>query len=182
MTTSSASGNASIGPGAALPAYEIDVDPEKMKTMAAILADPNPIHFDTRATAELGMGDRPINQGPLNMGYVMTMLASFAGGRDRIRHFRVRFLGNVYGGDRVRAEGEIVAIHDQNPRPVIGDAAKEPVGGGASEGDRGLCAGMRWAECEVRLVVLDPAGGEPRPVLAGTALVLLPENPSEREA
>lgn len=140
----------------ALPAYEIDVDPEKMKTMAAILADPNPIHFDTRATAELGMGDRPINQGPLNMGYVMTMLAEYAGGRERVRRFRVRFLGNVYGGDRVRAEGEIVEVRVEGSD--------------------------RYAECDVRLVVVDPAGGEPRPVLAGTATLLLgPGSPAAGE-
>ena len=42
------------------------------------------------------MGDRPVNQGPLNMGYLMTMLARWAGGRDRVLDFRVRFLGNVW--------------------------------------------------------------------------------------
>lgn len=135
-------------PPITLPAYEIDVDPEKMKTMAAILADPNPIHFDTRATAALGLGDRPINQGPLNMGYVMTMLAGYAGGRDRIVRFRVRFLGNVYGGDRVRAEGELTAIRTDQES-------------------------ARVADCDVRLFVLDPAGGSPRPALAGTATIRL---------
>ncbi|MGO3326615.1 MaoC family dehydratase [Gordonia sp. (in: high G+C Gram-positive bacteria)] len=91
---------------------EIAVDPARMKTMAALLADPNPIHWDTRAVAELGLGEAPVNQGPLNMGYIQTMLAEWAGGRDRICSFRCRFLGNVFGGQTVRAGAEVTGIED----------------------------------------------------------------------
>ena len=93
---------------------DIVVDPGRMKTMAALLADPNPIHWDTRAVAELGLGDAPVNQGPLNMGYIQTMLAEWAGGRDRIREFRCRFLGNVFGGQTVRAGAEVTGV-DNGP-------------------------------------------------------------------
>ncbi len=78
--------------------------------MAALLGDPNPIHWDTTVTAALGLGDAPVNQGPLNMGYVQTMLAEWAGGRRKIREFRVRFRGNVFGGQTVRAGGEVTAV------------------------------------------------------------------------
>ncbi|MGB6245679.1 MaoC family dehydratase [Gordonia sp. (in: high G+C Gram-positive bacteria)] len=88
------------------------VDAAPMKTMAALLADPNPIHWDARVVAELGLGDQPINQGPLNMGYIHTMLADWAGGRDRIREFHVRFLGNVFAGQTVRAGAELTAVRD----------------------------------------------------------------------
>lgn len=91
---------------------DVVVDVEKMKTMAALLEDPNPIHWDTRAVAELGLGDAPVNQGPLNMGYIQTMLAEWAGGRDRIREFRARFLGNVFGGQTVRAGAEVTGVQD----------------------------------------------------------------------
>jgi acyl dehydratase len=100
--------NATVG--SSLPVHEVLVDIQPMKTMAALLGDPNPIHWDTRALAALGMGDRPVNQGPLNMGYLMTMLARWAGGRDRILDFRVRFLGNVLAGDLVRAEGTVTGL------------------------------------------------------------------------
>ncbi|MGM7666527.1 MaoC family dehydratase [Microbacterium sp. A93] len=100
----------SITVGTELPVYEVLVDRQPMKTMAALLGDPNPIHWDPRATAELGMGDRPVNQGPLNMGYLMTMLTGWAGGRDRILSFRVRFMGNVLAEDRVRATGTVTAV------------------------------------------------------------------------
>lgn len=96
--------------GTTLPVYEVLVDRQPMKTMAALLGDPNPIHWDPRATAELGMGTRPVNQGPLNMGYLMTMLTGWAGGRDRIISFRVRFMRNVLADDRVRATGTVTAV------------------------------------------------------------------------
>jgi acyl dehydratase len=120
-----------IGIGTEIPPYEVpSVSAEKMKTMAALLADPNPIHWDTRATAELGLGNRPVNQGPLNMGYVMTMLGNWAGGRDRITTFRVRFLGNVLGGDRLRATGTVTAVRDDGGRRLADcDVALQVVGG-----------------------------------------------------
>jgi acyl dehydratase len=96
--------------GSALPVHEVLVDSRPMKTMAALLNDPNPIHWDPRAVAALGLGERPVNQGPLNMGYLMTMLARWAGGRERVLDFRVRFLGNVLAGDRVRAEGTVTGL------------------------------------------------------------------------
>lgn len=98
--------------GTELPSLELTVDPEKMKVMAALLADPNPIHYDPRSLAALGMDERPVNQGPLNMGYLQTMLTRWAGGRDRLLSFRVRFQGNVLAGDTVRASGTVTGLSD----------------------------------------------------------------------
>lgn len=116
--------------GTQIPELELTVDPEKMKVMAALLADPNPIHFDVRALAALGMDQRPVNQGPLNMGYLQTMLARWAGGRDRLLAFRVRFQGNVLAGDTVRAQGVVTAIHTtQRGRVATCDISLGVVGG-----------------------------------------------------
>lgn len=105
--------------GTKIPPYEVaSVSAEKMKTMAALLADPNPIHWDTRITGALGIGNRPVNQGPLNMGYIMTMLNKWAGGRDRIKNFRVRFLGNVLAGDHLRATGIVTAVRQEENRRI----------------------------------------------------------------
>jgi acyl dehydratase len=128
--------------GMQLPPLEVVARVEKMKTTAALLQDPNPIHFDVRAVQALGLGDRPVNQGPLNMGYVMNMLAAFTGSHDCLRRFRVRFLANVAAGDRVRATGVVTALR-------------------ASEGLSGYLA-----ECDVDLSIV---GG--RAVLRGTATV-----------
>jgi acyl dehydratase len=119
-----------VQPGATVPPLEVDVDPEKMKVMAALLADPNPIHFDTRALAALGMDQRPVNQGPLNMGYLQTMLARWAGGRDRLLSFRVRFQGNVLAGDRVGATGTVAEVRDtEQGRVATCEISLEVVGG-----------------------------------------------------
>lgn len=131
--------------GMEIPPWEVLVSAEKMKTTAALLADPNPIHFDVRAVRALGLGDRPVNQGPLNMGYVMNMLAAFTGSHDCLRRLRVRFLANVLAGDRVRATGVVTGLTEAPDR------------------------GGRWAECDVSLAVV---GG--RTVLRGTATVALP--------
>ncbi len=86
------------------------VDPDRMKTMAALLADPNPIHWDVDAVRSLGMGERPVNQGPNNMAYVANMLDAWAGGHQHLRMPRVRSLANVLGGDRVVAGGRVTAV------------------------------------------------------------------------
>lgn len=102
--------------GQALPSRVIDgVDSEKMKLLSALMRDPNPIHFDRNAIADLGMGDKTVNQGPSNMAYVLSMLGQWAGGSGRITHYRFRFLGNVFEGDRLEASGIVTALteHDQ---------------------------------------------------------------------
>lgn len=121
---------ADVQVGTELPPLELVVDGEKMKVMAALLADPNPIHFDTRALAALGMDERPVNQGPLNMGYLQTMLARWAGGRDRLLTFRVRFRGNVLAGDRVRATGTVTeVVETERGRVATCDISLEVVDG-----------------------------------------------------
>ena len=99
--------------GDELPRLVIEsVDAEKMKTMAALLGDSNPIHWHVDTVRDLGMGDQPVNQGPNNLGYVMNMLGDWAGGAERIQKIRVRFLDNVFAGDRLEAGGTVTAIGD----------------------------------------------------------------------
>ena len=68
--------------GDELPEWRLDhVSAEKMKLFAAILRDPNPIHFD-RSEVEKRTGSRRlINQGPINVGYVANMLVAWGGPR-----------------------------------------------------------------------------------------------------
>jgi acyl dehydratase len=97
--------------GTNLPSRTVpSVSGEKMKTMAALLADPNRIHFDVDAVRDAGMGDRVINQGPTNLAYVMNMLISWCGEVSQIRSINARFLGTVYAGDSVTAGGEVKEI------------------------------------------------------------------------
>lgn len=97
--------------GDAVPELEVDpVDPEKMKLMAAILRDPNPIHFDADRVRALGLGDRVVNQGPSNLSYVLNMVTRWAGGAQALRSVDMRFLGNVFAGDRVICEGTVAEV------------------------------------------------------------------------
>jgi acyl dehydratase len=93
------------------------VSAEKMKLMAALLRDPNPIHVDPEAVRALGMGDRVVNQGPTNQAYLVNMLLAFAGDPGAIRQLTVRFLGNVFAGDRVECRGRVTAV-DRGERLV----------------------------------------------------------------
>ncbi|EHK82468.1 MaoC family dehydratase [Saccharomonospora azurea] len=130
--------------GDSLPSWELpSVSREKMKTMAPLLADPNPIHFDTDVVRALGMGERPVNQGPNNLAYVMNMIAAWAGGQQYLRRIRVRFQGNVLGDDHVVARGTVTGLRSED--------------------------GCTLADCDVDLVVVN--GERTDVVLSGTATV-----------
>ena len=87
------------------------VDPARMKTMAAILRDPYPVHWDRDANQAIGLGGRVINQGPLNLGYIVNMLLAWAG-PSCVRRLTVSFGRPVLDGDRVTARGRVTAIDE----------------------------------------------------------------------
>jgi len=93
------------------------VDPNKMKTMAAILRDPYPVHWDKDANETLGLEGRVINQGPLNLSYVANMLIAWQG-PSCIKRLQARFLKPVLDGDTVIAAGKIIEIIDHKKARV----------------------------------------------------------------
>ena len=96
--------------GDPIPAWTMEcVTPERMKTVAAILRDPTPIHWDREATRALGFEGRLLNQSPINLGYVVNMLMAWAG-PTCIRRVRTEFPLPVFDGDRVTAGGIVTAI------------------------------------------------------------------------
>ncbi len=98
------------GVGDPLPEWVLEeVTPERMQVMAAVLRDPNPIHWDRAELVARGLPPRLINQGPINLGYVTNMLEAWAG-RGAIRRLEARFTSNVLEGDRVRAGGSVIAV------------------------------------------------------------------------
>ncbi len=122
------------------------VRPERMRTMAAILRDPNPVHWDRKAVAALpfGIGERTINQGPLGLSYMLNMLMDWAGPTS-VRRVTVSFPKVVLDGDHVTAGGRVTAIREED--------------------------GVRLADCDIWLA----REGE-SPSLEGTATVALPES------
>jgi 3-hydroxybutyryl-CoA dehydratase len=87
------------------------VSAQRMKRLAVVLDDPNPIHLDPAAVRALGMGDRVVNQGPANFAWVLDMLQEAVPGAE-IRELKVRLLANVFAEDRVIAAGRVEAVVD----------------------------------------------------------------------
>jgi acyl dehydratase len=98
-----------VAVGERIPEWVMEsVSAERMRTMAAILRDPNPLHWDRDAVAALplGLGRRTINQGPLGLSYMINMLHAWAG-PDCLRRIVMRFPQVVLDGERVIARGEV---------------------------------------------------------------------------
>jgi acyl dehydratase len=94
-----------------LPTLRIErVDPERMKVMALLLHDPNPIHFDPATVTSLGNDPRVINQGPISLGYVVTMLAGWLGDESGVTGIDCRYLANVRAEDTVVVGGEVLGV------------------------------------------------------------------------
>ena len=91
-----------------LPSWKLDqVDTGRMKTLALLLADPNPIHLDAAAARRLGVADRPVNQGPSTMAMGVNMLlAAFPGAW--LTGYRARLLGLVLAEDSLEGGGSVI--------------------------------------------------------------------------
>lgn len=97
--------------GTVIPPWTMEfVDPQRMKTMAAILRDPYEVHWDHEAIRPLGF-DRVINQGPLNLSYATNMLLAWQG-PSSVRRLNVRFTQPVFEGDHLVARGEVTGIEE----------------------------------------------------------------------
>lgn len=90
-----------------------NVLPERMRTMAAILRDPNPVHWDPASVEALGFGNHTINQGPLGLSYMMNMLHLWQGPRS-IRRIIMTFPQVVLDGDHATAHGEVTGLRQEN--------------------------------------------------------------------
>jgi acyl dehydratase len=104
-----------IQAGDKIPAWTMEsVSAQKMKTMAAILRDPNPLHWDRDSVASLPLqlGQRTINQGPLGLGYIINMLHSWQG-PDCLKRITMTFPGLVLDGDRVIARGNVTSVEGE---------------------------------------------------------------------
>ncbi|MGZ0177320.1 MAG: MaoC family dehydratase [Acidimicrobiales bacterium] len=99
-----------IESGTIIPPWRMaDVSPARMKTMAAILRDPYPVHWDRDAVAQLGRGQRVINQGPLNLSYITNMLMAWQGDTC-VRRLQVSFADPVLDHQDVTATGTVTSL------------------------------------------------------------------------
>jgi len=123
-----------IAVGDELPEWVMpQVRTEPMQTMAALLRDPNPVHWDRASTHSRGLDGRLINQGPINVGYLANMLMAWQG-PECIQRLRTQFPDRVLDGDEVRARGVVTDVDGDSAvcdvwlerpdgsRPVVGQA------------------------------------------------------------
>ncbi len=108
-----------VAVGDALPPWSLEaVTPERMRTVAAIFRDPNPVHWDRSFTASVGLEGRLVNQSPVNLGYIVNMLQAWAG-PESIRRLRVSFPLPVLDGDRVTAGGRVTSVLETDGRTRV---------------------------------------------------------------
>jgi acyl dehydratase len=104
--------------GDSIPGWTMEcVTPERMKTVAAILRDPTPLHWDRELTRKIGFEGKLLNQSPINLGYIVNMLTAWAG-PSCIRRIRTEFPQPVFDGDRVTAGGVVAATERDDETTV----------------------------------------------------------------
>ena len=102
-----------VKPGDQIPAWEMpSVSAARMRTMAAILRDPNPVHWDPKVVDKLGYGYHTINQGPLGLSYMLNMLHAWTG-PESIRRVVMRSPLVVLDGDHITARGEVTEVREE---------------------------------------------------------------------
>jgi acyl dehydratase len=97
----------------------VAVDADKIKIIALVLRDPNPIHFDVDAVREAGLGEREVNQGGVTMAYIVNMLAAWAGSRSAVRSIDCRFSANVFAGDEVLVAGTVTGVRSDDREHLV---------------------------------------------------------------
>lgn len=91
---------------------------ERMRTMAAILRDPNPVHWDVTSELPARFGGRTINQGPLGLSYMINMLHEWTGPTS-VRHINVRFPKAVLMDDFITARGQVTAVREEGGETLV---------------------------------------------------------------
>ena len=98
--------------GQAIPNRRVTVKREGMKSMAVMLRDPNPIHWDVDVLRALGMDQRPVNQGPTNLAYVWDALTDWTGSIGAVKGVSVRFISNALAEEELTSGGTVETIDE----------------------------------------------------------------------
>lgn len=90
------------------------VSAARMRTMAALLRDPNPVHWDRNVVNTIGLGKRTINQGPLGLSYMINMLHAWAG-ENSIKRIITRFPKPlILDDDKIISRGVVTEVREEN--------------------------------------------------------------------
>lgn len=147
-----------------------EVDPvrqDDMRVVAALLQDPNPIHWDAEAVSAAGLGNRTINQGVMNLSYLLRFVSASVSAEYRVERFRVRLTANVYESETVMCSAEAMTVDDPSGTAVLKISA--------AVGDRTVLVGT--ANLSAKIGSVDHLDGRTRAVTTPAA-----EHPTIRGA
>ena len=107
--------------GDKIPQWEMkSVSAQRMATMAAILRDPCPFHWDRDVVDKtFGIGKRTVNQGLIGIGYMINMLHSWSG-ENSVKGIKMGFpVPLVLDNDHVIAKGEVTAVRPDGKGQLV---------------------------------------------------------------
>jgi acyl dehydratase len=104
---------ADISAGDSIGTYVTEpIDGHRIKTVAALMRDPVPTHYDREVVKALGMGDgtKLVNQGLGDAAYLLELVHRFLDRRPSLRRYDIRILQLVFEGDQVRCSGSVASV------------------------------------------------------------------------
>lgn len=108
-----------------------EITMERVHRMMELMHDTNPVHDDPELVERRRLRG-PVNQGPANLSYVLTMLYAWAGPDLWLERYDFRFLDIVVPGDTVTASGTVTAATVDGDDAVVECAWQLDVEGGAT--------------------------------------------------
>lgn len=127
---------ADISPGESIGTYVTEpIDGLRIKTVAALMRDPVPTHYDRDIVKALGLGDgtKLVNQGLGDAAYLLELVHRFLDRRPCLRRYDVRILQLIFEGDQVSCSGSVASVD-----PVARTATLELEG--RIDGERAMVA------------------------------------------
>ena len=105
--------------GYELPSLTIGpIDRLNLIRMALFLHDANPAHLDRVYAQESGLKD-VIQQGPLNVAYLIQMLMEWAGPEARLIDVSMRFRANAHPGETLESRGKVLDRYQDGPHDCV---------------------------------------------------------------
>lgn len=94
------------------------IDRLSLVRMALFLHDANPAHLDRGYAKESGLKD-VIQQGPLNVAYLIQMLVEWAGPDARLVDTSIRFRANAHPGETLESRGKVLKRYQEGPYDYV---------------------------------------------------------------
>lgn len=113
--------------GQSVPALERTLSQMRMVAYAGATWDWHRLHYEAAYCAARNLPG-PVVDGQMMGALLAEMLIDWLGPRAFIRRLKFRLCAMVFAGERVRCEGEIVALSEESQRAIVTAAMRVRVG------------------------------------------------------